>query len=83
MRKAPVSYGQLDAALQSLGFSVRVEKGKHRLYTHAETGAVFSLPDRRRTDLVSATHFAAAQHTVSEYGIADEVEFASQLQKAS
>jgi hypothetical protein len=83
MRKAHVTYGQLDAALQSLGFSVRVEAGKHRLYTHAKTGAVFSLPDRRRTELVSATHFAAAQHVVAAYDIADEVEFASQLQKAS
>ncbi len=45
MRKSIVTYGQLDSALQSFGFSVRVEKGKRRLYAHAETGAVMSLPD--------------------------------------
>ena len=83
MRRANVSYGQLDVVLHSLGFNVQVEKGKHRLYTHAETGAIVSLPGRKRTELVSATHFAAARHIVTEYDIADEIEFASQLQKAS
>jgi hypothetical protein len=83
MRKSNVTYGQLDGVLQSLGFSVRVEKGKRRLYKHEATGAVMSLPDRRPTELVGATHFAATRQVLSNFGIADELEFASQLSEAS
>lgn len=83
MRKSNVTYGQLDGVLKSLGFSVKVEKGKRRLYRHEETGAVMSLPDRRPAELVGATHFAATRHVLSDFGIADDIKFASQLQEAS
>jgi hypothetical protein len=83
MRKTPVSYGQLDSVLQSLGFKVRIEKGKRRLYAHEPTGALMSLPDRKPTDLANATYLAAVRKVLSDYDIADEVEFASQLQEAS
>ena len=83
MRKSNVSYGQLYGVLESLGFRVRVEKGKRRLYDHEATGAVMSLPDRRPTELAHATYLAAVQTVLSNYDIADEIEFAAQLQKAS
>jgi hypothetical protein len=83
MRKTNVTYGRLDGVLQSLGFSVRVEKGKRRLYTHAETGAVMSLPDRKPSESAHATYLAAVRKVLADYDIADEVEFASQLQEAS
>jgi hypothetical protein len=83
MRKRSVTYGQLYNVMQSLGFSVRIEKEKRRLYTHEETGALMSLPDRKPSEAANATYVAAVRKVLSDYDIADEVEFASQLQEAS
>lgn len=83
MPKTSVSYGQLDSVLQSLGFSVRVEKGKRRLYKHEATGALMSLPDGKPAEVANATYLAAVRKVLADYDIADEVEFASQLQEAS
>ena len=83
MRDSTVSYGRLDEVLVTLGFSVHVEQGKHCVYAHEPTGALVTLPDRNRSELVSAAYLAAARKVLSDYGIANELEFASQLQKAS
>ena len=83
MRKTTVTYGRLDSVLQSLGFSVRVEKGQRRLYMHEETGAIMSLPDGRPSEAANRTYVAAVRKVLADYDIADEVEFASQLQEAS
>jgi hypothetical protein len=83
MRKSNITYGQLDGVLRSLGFNVQIEKGKRRLYAHAGTGALMSLPDRKPTELANATYVAAVRKVLADYDIADEVEFASQLQEAS
>jgi hypothetical protein len=83
MRRANVNYGQLDGVLQSLGFKVRIVKGKSRLYKHEETGAVMSLPDRKPAESANATYVAAVRKVLSDCEIADKVEFASQLQEAS
>lgn len=79
MRKSVVTYAQLDSVLQALGFSVRINKGKHRLYTHQESGAVMSLPDARPGDAANATYVAAVRKVVTDYEIADDVEFTSRL----
>src|SRR5437899_2340422 len=71
MHKTGVSYGQLDSVLQSFGFTVRVEKGQRRLYTHAETGALMSLPDLKPTEPANATYVAAVRKVLSDYDIAD------------
>jgi predicted RNA binding protein YcfA (HicA-like mRNA interferase family) len=83
MRKTSITYGQLYGVLQSLGFQERVEKGKHRLYEHTATGALMSLPDRKPNETANVTYIAAVRTVLSNYDIADEVEFVSQLQKAS
>jgi hypothetical protein len=83
VRKSNVTFGKLDAVLQALGFSVRIEKGRARLYAHKESGAVMSLPDCKPTEFVGATHFAATRHVLSAFGIADDIEFESQLREAS
>jgi hypothetical protein len=79
--KPNITYGKLDAVLQSVGFTVRVERAKRRLYTHAETGAVMSLPDRKSSEPANSTYVAAVRKVLADYEIADEVAFASQLQK--
>jgi hypothetical protein len=83
MHDTQVSYRQLDCVMLSLGFRVQVEKGKYRLYTHEATGALMTLPDRKLTELVSPMHLAGVRTVLANFGIADEFEFASQLQKAS
>ncbi len=83
MRESEINYGQLDELLRSLGFSVHVEEGKYRLYTHHASGALMSLPDRAWTELVSATHLDATRSVLSNFGIADELKFSSKLQKTS
>ena len=83
MRESDVSYGQLDELLRSLGFTVHVEAGKYRLYTHAATGALMSLPERKWTEMVSTTHLSGTRTVLSNFGIADELEFSSKLQKSS
>jgi hypothetical protein len=83
MRK--VTYGQLDKALTSLGFSVRVVKSdkKLRVYEHKETGASLALAYLSNGKTVLPHHLAAVEGTLKVYGIADPLDFAMQLQTAS
>ena len=83
MHETSVSYGQLEKLLLSLGFHVQVEANKYRLYQHAPTGAVVSLPDRPGTESVSPTHLMAARTTVCDYQIADEMTFYAGLKNAA
>ena len=83
MRKTNVTYRQLDGVLKSLGFSVRVEKGECQLYAHEATGAIMSLPDLRPGEPANVTYVAAVRKVLADYEIADDVEFASQLQEDS
>lgn len=84
MKRTDVTYGQLDRALRSLGFSRRlVEKDPPALrYEHKESGALVSLPPFPETDKVLDYHLAAARATLDNYGIADPTAFAAELQKA-
>ena len=83
MRIPKISYGQLDAVLQALGFSVRVDIGKRRLYTHEATGALMSLPGRKPSETAHATYVAAVRKVLTDYGIVAEDDFALQLQGAT
>jgi hypothetical protein len=83
MRDTGVTYGQLDQVLRALGFEVRVEAGKHRLYTHEATGALMSLPDRKPTESVHPTYLSATRTVFQNYDLADEVEFYALLKKAN
>ncbi len=78
-----VTYGRLDEALRALGFSSRVVEGKARWYKHEETGAVIALPEFSLDDPVLPRHLAAVRGTLEIYGIADPLDFALRLQKAS
>ncbi|HZW29838.1 MAG TPA: hypothetical protein VFF52_03970 [Isosphaeraceae bacterium] len=80
-----VTYGQLDKVLRALGFSCRrvTLQTRARVYEQQETGAVIILaavPARKRA---LPHHLAAVQGTLKEYGIADPLDLAAQLQHAS
>jgi hypothetical protein len=66
-----------------LGFTVRIEEGKHRYYTHETTGALVVLPDHKRTEAVSRTHLAGVRKVLADYEIADEMQFLSKLQNGN
>jgi hypothetical protein len=80
-----VTYGQLDKVLRALGFTARVltSKPKARVYKHEETGALISLGYYADSRPVRPHHLAAVQGTLKVFGIAEPVELAAELQKAS
>jgi hypothetical protein len=79
-----VLYAQLDRALASLGFSIRVVtvENKLRVYEHDQSGARLSLAFRDDGETVLPHHMAAVQGTLRVFGIADPGDFAARLQKA-
>ena len=84
MKRAEVTYGQLDKVLRALGFSCRVFKGDPatRMYDHKETGASILVPDLPENEQVLEFHLVTARMTLNEFGIADPTTFAAKLQKA-
>jgi hypothetical protein len=80
-----VTYAQLDKGLCALGFSIRVMtvENKLRVYEHEQTGARLALAFRPDDDAVLPHHMAAVQGALKVYGIADPLDFAAELQKAS
>jgi hypothetical protein len=79
------TYAQLDKVLCSLGFSVRVVtvENKLRVYEHEQSGARLALAYRPDSDAVLPHHMAAVQGALRVHGIADPLDFALELQKAS
>ena len=85
MRKCTdVTYGQLDRALRSLGFSRRLlKKDPPALHDELkELGALISLPPFPETDRVYDYQLVAVRTALDLYGIADPMTFAAELQKA-
>lgn len=82
---AEVTYGQLGKVLRALGFSCRTAtlQTPALVYEHQETGAVIILPATRESKRALPHHLAAVQGTLKEYGIADPLDLAAELQKAS
>src|SRR5438128_1475509 len=62
MKRAEVTYGQLDKVLRSLGFSCHPTKHDPPgcIYEHKETGAVVMLPAFAESDRVFEYHLVAA-----------------------
>jgi hypothetical protein len=81
-----VTYAQMHKVLASLGFSIHTgtaEGKKLWVYEHEPTGAklwLAFLPDEKT---VLPHHMAAVQGTLDVHGIADPLDFAVELQKAS
>jgi hypothetical protein len=84
MTRTAVTYGQLDRALRSLGFSCRLANGEPpaRVYDHKDSGASFFMPTFPETDFVLDYHLIGARTTLALFGIADPKSFDAQLQKA-
>jgi hypothetical protein len=80
-----VTYGQLDKVLRALGFSCRTItlQTDALVYQHQEAGAVIILPAVSERKKALRHHLAAVQGTLAEYGIADPLKLAVELQKAS
>ena len=79
-----VTYSQLDKVLRTLGFTGRPVplQTEALVYEHPETGAVIILPAASDQKRALPHHLAAVQGTLKEYGIADPLDLAGELQKA-
>jgi hypothetical protein len=84
MKRADVTYGQLDEVLRSLGFACqRITKdGGARRYEHAQSGAIILLPAYPEDDKVLEYHLLMVRVTLDNFGIADSTAFDARLQKA-
>lgn len=84
MKRADVTYGQLDKVLRALGFScqVVVKDGEARRYEHAASGAIILLPAYPERDKVLEYHLVMVRVTLENFGIADPTTFDAKLQKA-
>jgi hypothetical protein len=84
MERTEVTYGQLDSALRSLGFSCRLLEGDPPAlqYEHRETGASFMIPPFPKTDFVLNYHLVGARTIADLFGVADPKVFDAQLKKA-
>ena len=83
MNRTDVTYGQLDKALRSLGFTRRTTEADPpaHVYDH-ETGASIMVPPFPEDDHVLEWHLVTARVMLDEYGIADPTAFDARLKKA-
>ena len=70
MKRAEVTYGQLDKVLRSLGFSCRPSKHDPpgRIYEHKQAGAVVILPAFAESDRVFEYHLVAVRTELDNFG---------------
>lgn len=80
-----VTYGQLDKVLRTMGFSKRVVTSapKARVYKHEDLGALISLAYLPDEETVLPHHLATIEGTLKAFGIANTLDFAAEVQKAS
>jgi len=71
MGKTVFTYGRLDEGLRALGFSVRSQKGKARIYRHEQTEASIILPDAPFDEEVIPHHLAFVHHVLKEHDLGD------------
>jgi hypothetical protein len=84
MKRAEVTYGQLDKVLRALGFTCRPSKHEPpgRIYEHPKTGAVVRLPAYADSDRVFEYHLITVRQELDNFGIANPTAFDAKLQKA-
>jgi hypothetical protein len=84
MKRSDVTYGQLDKALRSLGFSCRpsVKDPPGRIYQHPKSGALIKLPTFPDNEKVFEYHMITVQGELENFGIADSKTFGVKLHKA-
>lgn len=77
-----VTYGQFERTLRGLGFSLRGVVEENKVYRHEATGALVTFPESPPDTPVLARHLLAVRSILQAYGIADPVDFTTQLQQA-
>jgi hypothetical protein len=85
MKRSDVTYGQLDKALRSLGFSCRLstdDSPSTRVYQHKEAGALIMLPAFPESDPVFEHHLLDVRVQLDNFGIANSSVFDAKLRKA-
>ncbi len=84
MKRAKISYGQLNNVLRSLGFTCHLvlKDGEARRYEHPKSGAIILLPAYPEDDKVLEHHLIMVRMTLDNFGIADPTAFAAKLQTA-
>jgi hypothetical protein len=84
MRRTEWTYGQLDKALRSLGFSYHLstKEPPSRVYQH-KSGAIVMYPPFPETDFVLDYHLVGARTTADLFGIAEPKEFDAELVRAA
>jgi hypothetical protein len=75
-----LTYGQLDAALRALGFTVGEFVHDSRVYKHLRSGALIVFPILPNGQPVRPHHLVATRMTLDGFGIAAPPELAAQLQ---
>lgn len=84
MKRTDITYGQLDKALRSMGFSFCPTHNERpaRFYLHEGTGAEVALPDFPDSERVYAHHLIVARTVTNLFGIAEPMEFDAKLERA-
>jgi predicted RNA binding protein YcfA (HicA-like mRNA interferase family) len=82
MSEQRLTYGRLDEALRSVGFTSRTLEGKARIYKHP-SGATVILPDSPLDDTVIPHHLVVVRTVLAEYDLPDPMILASKPQPAS
>jgi hypothetical protein len=77
------TYGRLEEVLRSLHFSLAAVEEENKVYVHKETGALIAFPKFPADREVQPAHLLAARAALDAYGIADPLDFAAKLQRAS
>ena len=82
--RSKFTYGQLDGALRSLGFSCRLDNASPpaNVYEHPTSGAVILLPAFPADDCVLDHHLAEVRIMLDGFGVVDAAVFEMKLQKA-
>lgn len=85
MNRTEFTYGQLDRALRSLGFSCRLltSEPPARLYEYPNSDAIVVFPPLPENEKVYDYHLVAARHILDQFGIAEPNVFATELRKAA
>jgi predicted RNA binding protein YcfA (HicA-like mRNA interferase family) len=71
MPKVALTYGMLDQRLRTLGFTVRTQPGKARIYRHEQTGASVILPDASLPSEVLPHHLVVARRVLREHELGE------------
>ena len=71
MKRAKLTYEQLDKALLSLGFTCRTDEDEPatQIYKHEQTGALIMLPTLPKRDRVYEHHMIVVRITLDNFGI--------------